>query len=73
MYIQFVFTDWQAMMVGSKDGKYPETRTKDYRLELYSLKEIESIMTKKIRSLEAIADLPEEELPHCTRRRAVAV
>lgn len=65
MYIEFIFTDWMKARAKA-DLDYPQTRVYSYRIDLYSIEEIEAWMTAKIREFEAAADLSEDEIPHCT-------
>lgn len=65
IHINFVFTDWQKVMAKS-DPSYPQQRLLTHRVALLSLKDTETWIINKLKSLEAAADLPEESLPYCS-------
>lgn len=65
MVINFVFTDW-SRAEARRNVNYPQSRVQPRRIELYSVSEIEAWMRRKIKALEAAADLPEAELPRCS-------
>jgi hypothetical protein len=65
MVINFIFTDWSKAEARRRPD-YPQQRVMPHPLPLYSIPEIENWMRNKIRALEAAADLPEDQIPHCT-------
>lgn len=65
MVINFIFTDWSKAEARRRPD-YPQQRVMPHPLPLYSISEIETWMRNKILALEAAADLPESQIPHCT-------
>lgn len=65
MNIQFIFTDWSRAQA-KQNPKYPQQRVLEHRVELMSVAETEAWMTQKLRDLEKVADLPEDQLPFCS-------
>lgn len=65
MFINFIFTDWMKAQARANPN-YPQQRVCAHRIELLSLAETEAWMRKRIRELEAAADLDEPELPRCS-------
>ena len=65
MNIQFIFTDWSGAMA-RRDHNYPQQRVLTHRVALMSIEDTEAWLNKKIDALEAVADLPEAQLPFCT-------
>lgn len=63
--IQFIFTDWSKAMSRSNPN-YPQQRVLEHSVELMSLKETEAWIRGRITNLEKHADMPEEDIPHCT-------
>lgn len=65
IYIHFLFTDWQKAMAKS-DPNYPQQRVQTHPVKLMTVGETEQWIKRKLRELEAAADLPEDKLPRCT-------
>jgi hypothetical protein len=65
MAINFVFTDW-AKAEARRNPNYPQSRVQARRIELLSLVETEAWIRRRLRLLEAHAELPEPQLPRCT-------
>lgn len=63
--INWIFTDW-SKAEARRNPNYPQSRVMPHPVSLLSIPETEAWMTRKIRALEAAADLPEPMLPHCT-------
>ena len=65
MAIQYIFTDWQAMRAKGNDPTYPKTRLHEEILNLYTVKQTEAFVARKIRLLDELEHTPEPELPLC--------
>lgn len=65
IYIQFVFTDWQAARARG-DADYPQAKTKEYPVELPSIEETEAYIRRKVEELLEYGDKPDEQIPYCT-------
>ena len=64
--IQFVFTDWSKLQSEIKDD-YPKSRiSAPYYLPLMEDYEVERFLGQKLRTLDALWEAPEEEIPDCT-------
>lgn len=63
--INFVFTDWQKALA-RQNPDYPQQRVYEHPVKLLSLEETEAWIRNKFRQLEEAAELPEEEIPHCS-------
>lgn len=64
--IHFIFTDWSKAMAKRGGDNYPQQRVMPKQYELMSVEETDAWIRNKIRSLEAVADLDEPDLPRCT-------
>jgi hypothetical protein len=65
--VQFVFTDWQRMMVKTTPG-YPPHRVHELVVELMSLTETEAWIKRKLRELINNQGLKESEIVRCTNK-----
>jgi hypothetical protein len=63
--IQFIFTDWKAL-IAHNDPKYPKTKVLEYILPLWTVEQTDQWVKGKLRTLEQLADVAEEEMPQCT-------
>lgn len=64
IYINFLFTDWQASM--KRTEGYPQVKTAEHPVPLLTEQEIVDFMTGKIRELSRLWNAPQSQLPECT-------
>jgi len=63
--INYIFTDWSAAKAREKKD-YPQQRVLTKKYNLWSIEETENWIINKIEAYKALADTPQEGLPHCT-------
>lgn len=63
--INFIFTDWDKKMVGTKE-EYPSSRVKHKDIPLLSIADTEAWIHDKLSQVTANLKTPEAELPECT-------
>jgi len=68
MNIQFIFTDWSRAQAKQAPNRYPQQRVHEHRVKLMSLEETEAWIRNKLNALEAVAELPEPEIPFCSEK-----
>lgn len=66
-YIQHVFTDWSSIQA-RQDPKYPQSRVKEYKVELMSLQETEQWILQRLRDIRENVDLDEDEIVPCPEK-----
>ena len=66
MAIQFIFTDFQAMLATPSNPKYPKHRFHEHKLELKSLASTEAYVINKLGQIDHFLNSPEEDIPQCT-------
>lgn len=64
MAIQFIFKDWQATR--TKEPKYPNASTLEYRLPLKTVAATESFIRGKIADIKKYIDTDEADIPECS-------
>jgi len=64
MAIQFIFTDWQAMMAKSSSN-YPKTRVLELVLPLNSVEQTQAFVEAKLAKIEKSMQLAEEDIDPC--------
>jgi hypothetical protein len=64
MAIQFIFKDWQATR--TKEPKYPNASTLEYRLPLKSVIATETFIRNKLTQIKKYENANEADIPECT-------
>ena len=65
MHIDFIFTDWKAHEVQSKEG-YPPQSALEKRFNLMSMAETEQWIASKVSNIEKYMQAEEVDIPRCT-------
>lgn len=65
MAIQYIFTDWSALRARA-EASYPSQRTMQRVLTLKSVHDTEQFAAHKLAQIEALWNVPEDQLPLCT-------
>jgi len=65
MRIDFIFTDWQSMMVRS-NPKYPSTKIAHKEFKLMSLDATETMIKAKLNEIRSNAKKPQDQMVRCT-------
>jgi hypothetical protein len=63
--INYIFTDWQKMMVKSTQG-YPQHRLMHKDIPLLSVEQTQQWASSKLALIKKYWNAPEKEIPHCT-------
>ena len=64
MAIQYIFTDWKAMMVKA-DTRYPATKVLEQKFKLNSIEHTEQYVKNKLKQIELATTQDESEMPEC--------
>lgn len=64
MAIQFIFTDWQSSR--TREPKYPNSRTHEYKLDLKPVSTTEAFIRRKLALIKQYWDADEEDIPSCS-------
>ena len=65
MLIQYVFTDWKAMLAKT-DKSYPSSKVLAYPITLMPMGDTNRYVTKKVVMIDNLRDSPETDIPACT-------
>ena len=67
VHIHYIFTDWSPAKAREKPKTYPQFKAISKKYPLWSNEETVSWIMNKVEAYTAAADLPQEELPECTK------
>ena len=65
MAIQYIFTDWKAMMVKT-NAQYPPTKVYEQKFQLNSLNHTEQYVHSKLQEIDRAMTQEESQMPDCT-------
>lgn len=66
-YIDFFFTDWQSSKARAEEDYPPNRIAPGYKIQLLPLEEIEKFIRAKLSQIVAFRDVPDDQLPECTK------